>query len=65
MKYATTAWKVERLSWRSVSQLNVIRSIVSIVETIQLKMISTCSSIVLSKIEDNTEKEELDEGPPI
>jgi hypothetical protein len=65
MKYATTAWKVERLSWRSVSQLNVIRSIVSIVETIQLKMISTCSSIVLSKIKDNTEKEELDEGPPI
>ena len=65
MKYATAAWKAERLSWRSVIQLNVIRSIVSIVETIQLEMIGTRSSITLSEIEDDTEKEEADEGPPI
>jgi hypothetical protein len=56
MKYATAAWKAERLSWRSVIQLNIIRSIVSIVKTIQLEMIGTRSSITLSKIEDDTEK---------
>ena len=65
MKYATAAWKAERLSWRSVIQLNVIRSIISVVETIELEMIGTRSSITLSKIKDDTEKEELDEGPPI
>ena len=65
MKYATVAWKAECLSWRSVIQLNVIRSTVSIVETIRLEMISTRSSITLSKVEDDTEKEEPDKGPPI
>ncbi|KAG5650297.1 hypothetical protein H0H81_012716 [Sphagnurus paluster] len=35
MKYARAAWKAERLSWRAVIQLNLIRSIITIVETLQ------------------------------
>ncbi|KAF8887649.1 G-protein alpha subunit [Gymnopilus junonius] len=38
MKYARDAWEAERLSWRSVIQLNVIRSIITIVETLQAEM---------------------------
>ena len=52
-------------SRRSVIQLNVIHSIVSIVETIQLEMIGIRFKITLSEVEDDTEKEEPDEGPPI
>ncbi|KAG5725578.1 Guanine nucleotide-binding protein G(t) subunit alpha-3 [Termitomyces sp. T112] len=38
MKYARAAWKVERLSWRVVIQLNLIRSIITIVEALQAEM---------------------------
>ncbi|KDR69400.1 hypothetical protein GALMADRAFT_145447 [Galerina marginata CBS 339.88] len=38
MKYARAAWDAERASWRSVIQLNVIRSIITIVETLQAEM---------------------------
>lgn len=38
MKYARAAWRQERNSWRAVIQLNLIRSIITIVETIQAEM---------------------------
>ncbi|KAF4616573.1 hypothetical protein D9613_008941 [Agrocybe pediades] len=38
MRYARAAWDLERASWRSVIQLNVIRTIITIVETIQAEM---------------------------
>ncbi|KAG6815712.1 hypothetical protein H0H87_012028 [Tephrocybe sp. NHM501043] len=38
MKYARAAWKEERLSWRAVVQLNLLRSIITIVETLQAEM---------------------------
>lgn len=38
MKYARAAWKQERASWRAVIQLNLIRSIITIVETLQAEM---------------------------
>lgn len=38
MKYARTAWRHERASWRAVIQLNVIRSILAVVETLQAEM---------------------------
>jgi len=38
MRYARAAWDAERASWRAVIQLNVIRSIISIVETLQAEM---------------------------
>ncbi|RDB20287.1 Guanine nucleotide-binding protein alpha-4 subunit [Hypsizygus marmoreus] len=41
MKYARAAWKAERASWRAVIQLNLIRSIITIVETLQAEMDGT------------------------
>ncbi|PPQ94855.1 hypothetical protein CVT25_007227 [Psilocybe cyanescens] len=38
MKYAREAWDAERVSWRAVIQLNVIRSIITIVEALQAEM---------------------------
>lgn len=38
MKYAREAWKEERASWRAVIQLNLVRSIITIVETLQIEM---------------------------
>ncbi|KAG6901805.1 hypothetical protein C0995_007741 [Termitomyces sp. Mi166 len=38
MKYARMAWTAERLSWRAVIQLNLIRSIITIVEALQAEM---------------------------
>ena len=38
MKYAKTSWEAERASWRAVIQLNLIRSIITIVETLQAEM---------------------------
>jgi guanine nucleotide-binding protein alpha-1 subunit len=38
MKYARAAWTQERASWRTVIQLNVLRSIIAIVETLQAEM---------------------------
>ena len=38
MKYARAAWKQERASWRAVIQLNLIRSVITIVETLQAEM---------------------------
>jgi hypothetical protein len=38
MKYATEAWKQERASWRAVIQLNLIRSVITIVETLEAEM---------------------------
>jgi guanine nucleotide-binding protein alpha-1 subunit len=38
MKYARAAWKQERASWRAVIQLNLVRSIITIVETLQSEM---------------------------
>lgn len=35
MKYAPTAWKAELASWRTVIQLNLIRSIITILDTLQ------------------------------
>jgi guanine nucleotide-binding protein alpha-1 subunit len=38
MTYARDAWNAERASWRSVIQLNLIRSILTILETLQAEM---------------------------
>jgi guanine nucleotide-binding protein subunit alpha len=38
MKYARKGWKAERASWRAVIQLNLVRSINTIVETLQSEM---------------------------
>ena len=38
MTYARDAWDAERASWRSVIQLNLVRSIITIVETLQAEM---------------------------
>ncbi|KAJ3509482.1 hypothetical protein NLJ89_g5201 [Agrocybe chaxingu] len=38
MCYARAAWDAERASWRSVIQLNIVRSIVTIVEVLQAEM---------------------------
>ncbi|CAA7268550.1 unnamed protein product [Cyclocybe aegerita] len=38
MRYAKAAWEAERASWRSVIQLNIIRSIITIVEVLQAEM---------------------------
>jgi len=38
MKYARAAWNQERASWRAVIQLNLLRSILSIVETLQAEI---------------------------
>lgn len=38
MRYARDAWNAERASWRSVIQLNLIRSILTIVDTLQAEM---------------------------
>uniref|UniRef100_A0A8H8CDM9 G-alpha-domain-containing protein n=1 Tax=Psilocybe cubensis TaxID=181762 RepID=A0A8H8CDM9_PSICU len=38
MKYARADWDAERASWRAVIQLNVIRSIITIVEALQAEM---------------------------
>ncbi|KAG5641747.1 hypothetical protein DXG03_004292 [Asterophora parasitica] len=35
MKYARAAWKAERLFWRAVIQLNLIRSIITVLDTLQ------------------------------
>ncbi|KAF9461031.1 G-protein alpha subunit [Collybia nuda] len=35
MTYARTAWKQERASWRAVIQLNIIRSVMTIIETLE------------------------------
>jgi hypothetical protein len=66
MKYAHSAWKEERLSWRSVIQLNIIRSIVTIVEIMQGEMAGGLPAVSLSDGDDDTEKEvTVDDGPPI
>jgi hypothetical protein len=38
MKYARAAWNQERASWRAVVQLNVLRSIIAIVEMLQAEI---------------------------
>lgn len=38
MRYARDAWVAERASWRSVIQLNLIRSILTIVDTLQAEL---------------------------
>ncbi|KAG6811071.1 hypothetical protein H0H92_009131 [Tricholoma furcatifolium] len=38
MKYARAVWKAERLSWRAVIQLNLIRSIITIVDNLQAEI---------------------------
>ena len=38
MKYARAAWNEERASWRAVVQLNLLRSVVAIVETLQAEL---------------------------
>ncbi|KAF9527656.1 G-protein alpha subunit [Crepidotus variabilis] len=38
MHYARESWEAERASWRAVIQLNVIRSIITIVETLQAEV---------------------------
>ncbi|KAF8224509.1 G-alpha-domain-containing protein [Tricholoma matsutake] len=47
MKYARAAWKQERASWRTVIQLNLIRSIITIVETLQVEMDSSVDDSIL------------------
>jgi len=42
MTYARDAWNAERASWRSVIQLNLVRSILTIVETLQAEMAGDC-----------------------
>jgi len=38
MRYANAAWKQERESWRAVIQLNLIRSAITILETLQAEL---------------------------
>jgi guanine nucleotide-binding protein alpha-1 subunit len=38
MKYARASWKQERASWRAVVQLNLVRSIITIVQILQDEM---------------------------
>jgi hypothetical protein len=38
MKYARANWKQERASWRAVIQLNLIRSVITLVDTLQAEM---------------------------
>jgi hypothetical protein len=38
MRFARTAWKQERASWRAVIQFNLIRSIITIVDLLQAEM---------------------------
>jgi guanine nucleotide-binding protein alpha-1 subunit len=38
MKYCRAAWTQERASWRAVIQLNVLRSIITIVEVLETEM---------------------------
>jgi len=65
MKYAHSAWKEERLSWRAVIQLNVIRSVVTIVEIVQNEMTGQNPAIILTGGDDDTEREDTDDGPPV
>jgi guanine nucleotide-binding protein alpha-1 subunit len=52
MRYASAAWKQERASWRAVIQLNLIRSVVTILEALQAEMendpISTLDHVNMS-----------------
>lgn len=40
MRYANEAWKQERASWRAVIQLNIIRSIITIIDTLEAEMLN-------------------------
>ncbi|KAF5380126.1 hypothetical protein D9615_006289 [Tricholomella constricta] len=40
MKYARAAWKAERLSWRAVIQLNLIRSILTVLDALQAESLN-------------------------
>jgi guanine nucleotide-binding protein subunit alpha len=56
MKYAHAAWCHERASWRAVIQLNLLRSIIAIVETLQAEMDNDpVTSRPLSPIDMNTD----------
>jgi guanine nucleotide-binding protein alpha-1 subunit len=38
MQYATTAWERERSGWRAVVQLNIVRSIITILSVVEAEM---------------------------
>jgi hypothetical protein len=64
MKYARAAWKQERASWRAVIQLNLIRSIIMIVETIQSEMEGdNTPSSPINPNADNSTRQSLDTIP--
>ncbi|KAF8880735.1 guanine nucleotide binding protein, alpha subunit [Infundibulicybe gibba] len=57
MKYAPTAWKKERAAWKLVIQLNLIRTIITIIETLQAETdnqpLSTSASTLQSPVSLN------------
>jgi guanine nucleotide-binding protein alpha-1 subunit len=56
MKYARETWKQERNSWRSVIQLNLIRSVITIIETVQAELDGDpITHTIISPLNMNTE----------
>jgi guanine nucleotide-binding protein subunit alpha len=62
LKYAVKAWRAERTAWRAVIQLNLIRSVVIILEAIQAEMNGTP---IVNEEEDDIEGDELSNPAPI
>ncbi|EDR01363.1 G-protein alpha subunit [Laccaria bicolor S238N-H82] len=67
MKYSRAQWKAERLSWRAVIQLNLVRSVLTILDTMQTEMngtTSTPTSSVVQELSGDEEDEEEDNPIP-
>ncbi|EDR05340.1 heterotrimeric G protein alpha subunit B [Laccaria bicolor S238N-H82] len=66
MKYSHAQWKAERLSWRAVIQLNLVRSVLTILDTIQTEMDGTTSTPTPSVVQEtSSHKEDQEEDDPI
>ncbi|KAF8636295.1 hypothetical protein AX17_003649 [Amanita inopinata Kibby_2008] len=50
MKYASADWKLERAGWRSVIQLNLIRSTLTIVDALQAEMDDETATNNISRV---------------
>lgn len=61
MKYSRPQWKAERLSWRAVIQLNLVRSVLTILDAIQAEMNGATSIATPISPEDQFPAEEDDE----
>lgn len=61
MKYSRAQWKAERLSWRAVIQLNLVRSVLTILDTIQIEMNGTTSTPTFSIVQEFSTHEEDEE----